>query len=107
MMGLFAAWLGVSLWMKPVKIEDPLPSYGDRQHEVRNRVDPNRAGWAELAALPGIGPQRAKDIVAWREAFEQAHPGERAFQSADDLAQVKGIGSATVRGFSQWLVFEK
>lgn len=51
-------------------------------------VDVNRAGVAELQSLPGIGPALAERIVAARE--------EQMFSSLDDLARVRGIGSATI-----------
>jgi len=54
------------------------------------KVDINQAGAAELAeALNGVGLAKAEAIVAHRE---QNGP----FQSADQLAEVKGIGLRTV-----------
>ncbi|HZR82610.1 MAG TPA: ComEA family DNA-binding protein [Candidatus Binatia bacterium] len=47
-------------------------------------VDLNAATAEELASLPGIGPSKARAIVAYREATP--------FRSVDDLRQVKGIG---------------
>ncbi len=52
-------------------------------------IDINTASASELEALPGIGPSKAGAIVADREA-------NGPFASCDDLARVKGIGSATV-----------
>jgi competence protein ComEA len=51
------------------------------------QVDVNRAGAAELDALPGVGPALAARIVEWR-----ARNG--AFATPDDLAKVPGIGPA-------------
>jgi competence protein ComEA len=50
-------------------------------------VDLNRAGAAELDALPGIGPATAQAIVDHRAA-------NGPFASVDDLEQVRGIGPA-------------
>lgn len=49
------------------------------------RLDLNAATQAQLEDLPGIGPSKAKAIVAYREQ----HGG---FRSIDELLQVKGIG---------------
>ena len=52
-------------------------------------VDVNNAPAEELETLPGIGPARAADIIAYREQ-------EGPFQSMEDLLQVPGIGPATL-----------
>jgi competence protein ComEA len=54
------------------------------------KVDINRAGAAELAAaLNGVGEAKAQAIVDYRTA-------NGPFKSAEQLAQVKGIGLKTV-----------
>jgi competence ComEA-like helix-hairpin-helix protein len=52
-------------------------------------VDLNRASQAELETLPGIGPAKAADIIAWREA-------NGPFTSPEQLDDVPGIGPATL-----------
>ncbi|HST84782.1 MAG TPA: helix-hairpin-helix domain-containing protein [Kineosporiaceae bacterium] len=52
-------------------------------------VDLNTATVAELDALPGVGPVIAGRIVAWRQENGR-------FASVDDLAEVQGIGEATL-----------
>lgn len=52
-------------------------------------VHVNTAGPDELETLPGIGPARAADIIAYRER-------DGPFQSVEDLLQVPGIGPATL-----------
>lgn len=53
-------------------------------------VDINTADAATLdRVLTGVGPSKAEAIVAHREQHG-------AFRSADELAEVKGIGLATV-----------
>ncbi len=54
-------------------------------------VDINKAGAAELEALPGIGPVTAAAIVAHREEHGP-------FTSVDQLTEVSGIGQKTVEG---------
>jgi competence protein ComEA len=53
-------------------------------------VDINSANAEAIAAaLKGVGPQKARAIVAYRHEHGP-------FKSADDLAMVKGIGTRTV-----------
>ncbi|WP_449427887.1 ComEA family DNA-binding protein [Rhodanobacter umsongensis] len=53
-------------------------------------VNINKADAATIASsLDGIGLSKAQAIVAWRDAHGP-------FKSTDDLAQVKGIGQATL-----------
>ena len=53
-------------------------------------VDLNQASEAELMTLPGVGPARARAILAFREA----HGG---FTSVSQLMRIKGFGRATLR----------
>jgi len=52
-------------------------------------VNINAADAAELETLPGIGPAKAEAIIDFRQ---QNGP----FTSAEELAQVNGIGDKTV-----------
>lgn len=59
--------------------------------QAQPTVNINQANAAELAeALQGVGISRANAIVAWRQAHGP-------FKSVDDLANVKGIGAATIK----------
>ncbi|MGH7582268.1 MAG: ComEA family DNA-binding protein [Gemmatimonadales bacterium] len=60
-------------------------------------VDLNLATAAELAGLPGIGPKRARAIIAFRDS---AGP----FRQLSDLKKVKGITSAVLRAIDGRLV---
>ncbi len=54
------------------------------------RIDINSADAAAIAAaLDGVGLVKAQEIVAYREMFG-------AFQSVDELMEVKGIGPGTL-----------
>lgn len=51
------------------------------------RVSLNTADWAELDLLPGLGPQRAREIVAYRDEHGP-------FKEWDDLLNIKGLGES-------------
>jgi competence protein ComEA len=53
------------------------------------RLDLNAAGAAELDALPGIGPARARAIVRYREEHGR-------FAAVEDLARIPGFGPAAL-----------
>lgn len=57
---------------------------GGYADDAAPRVDLNSASEAELTSLPGVGPAKAKAIIAYRETSP--------FESADELIEVKGIG---------------
>jgi competence ComEA-like helix-hairpin-helix protein len=52
-------------------------------------VDVNTATEAQLVELPGIGPSKARAIIAFRE--------QRPFRRVEDLMRVRGIGRGTFR----------
>ncbi len=57
----------------------------------------NADATAIAAALDGVGLSKAQDIVAYREMFGNFH-------SVDELAEVKGIGVATVEKNRQRII---
>ncbi|WP_144983812.1 ComEA family DNA-binding protein [Halomonas sp. C22] len=62
-------------------------------------INVNSADAELLAELPGIGPSRAAAIIEERET-------NGAFESADDLTRVSGIGPATVDRMRDQIVVE-
>jgi competence protein ComEA len=74
--------------------------------ETEGRINPNYAPIESLVRLPGLGISRAGAIVAYRESFGQADGISTAFERADDLQKIKGIGPKTVQGMSEWVKFE-
>lgn len=87
------------------QLADPLIAPGPRSTELATRIDPNKADWPALAALPVLGEKMAKAIVTYREAHEAQATGQPAFAEINDLMNVKGIGKATTRALEPLLVF--
>lgn len=75
-------------------LADPIATDPARVRAVAERIDPNTASAVSLRRLPQIGPALAAAIVRHRQA---APPGRAAFENADDLKHVRGIGPKTVR----------
>ena len=59
--------------------------FPSRSGEVGSLVNINTATQAELEGLPGIGPERARDIIAYREAHGP-------FPDIEAIQNVEGIG---------------
>ena len=75
---------------------------------LTGKINPNTADWVSLTRLPGIGPTRARDMVAFREQYLQNHPDEtRAFTCAEDLTRIKGIGEKISAQIEPFLIFEE
>lgn len=74
--------------------------FGTRPTELHrdptHRIDLNRASRAELMQVPGVGPQLADRIVAERD-------GRGRFNRVEDLADVHGIGDATLNRMRPWV----
>jgi len=62
-------------------------------------LDLNKATFSELESVKGIGPVKAKAIVAYREK-------NGTFKSIDDLGNVKGIGKGTLDKLKSELTVE-
>jgi competence protein ComEA len=62
------------------------------------RIDPDRAGLAELGRLPGVGPGLARRIVADREQHG-------AFDSLAGLDRVSGVGPRLLERLAPHLAF--
>jgi competence protein ComEA len=102
---LLCAVFFVRAWRNPIRVGDPPPAVGERAILLATKIDPNVATWEAWAALPGIGEKRAREIVAYREAYVAGRPGEVAFATVDDLMKVKGVGKATVEALGPYLIF--
>ncbi len=60
----------------------------------------NTATLEELESLPGIGPSKAADILAYRDQHG-------LFTALEDLVNVPGIGEATVDSLRDFLIVEQ
>src|SRR5687768_10065801 len=56
--------------------------------QLQGVVNLNTATAAELQLLPGVGPAKAEQILAYRK--------QRPFRTIEELARIKGIGRKTV-----------
>lgn len=62
-------------------------------------VDLNTATLSELESVKGLGPSKAKAIVAYRDK-------NGPFKSIDDLDKVKGFGKASIKRLEGELTVE-
>ncbi len=65
------------------------------RHVLVSTINPNKAPLAALLCLPGIGPTRARAIVEYRRSCRRSGHS-LAFQDANDLTRVNGIGMVIV-----------
>jgi DNA uptake protein ComE-like DNA-binding protein len=99
--------LAIRLAMNPLTIGQNPPASGPAADQLADRIDPNTASAAELAAIPSLGEVRAGEIVEYRQRFLADHPGELAFAKPPDLERVPGIGTATSEMLEPYLIFTK
>jgi competence protein ComEA len=66
----------------------PSPEPVNQEPSKENPLNINNATSEQLDLLPGIGPTRAKDIIAYRDS-------NGPFTSTEDIQDVPGIGQTT------------
>jgi hypothetical protein len=98
------ASLAIVARMNPVYISDK-PEDGALAAKLKDRLDPNTASADDLAILPMLGTQRAREIIAFRQREIERHPNTIVFEKVEDLSRVRGIGVTTAKGLEQYLVF--
>jgi competence ComEA-like helix-hairpin-helix protein len=69
------------------------------------RINPNTAEAASLVRLPDVGFSLAEAIIQYRNNFVENN-NRRAFESLDDLQNVKGLGPARVQNLKEFLKFD-
>ena len=84
--------------LEPADPEHPvvIAIQGDYRFDQPQRVDINHAAAWLLQALPGIGAQKARAIVEFRDSHGP-------FASSDELALVPGIGPATCAALQDFI----
>jgi competence ComEA-like helix-hairpin-helix protein len=78
----------------------------DKETQLDNRINPNTAPLESLVRLPNIGISKAEAIISYRENYTENNNDQSAFETLNDLQNVKGIGRTTAQNLSQWLKFE-
>jgi DNA uptake protein ComE-like DNA-binding protein len=105
LLSLLLICLTVRLILNPVYVSNPQPQSPPRAGDLEDRVNPNNADVQTLSSLPQIGEKRARDIVAYREQFVAAHPGQIAFSKPLDLLHIRGIGASMLEQLEPFLIF--
>jgi competence protein ComEA len=75
------------LWLGPAARADTA--------QLEGVINLNTASPEELRLIPGVGPARIRNILAYRKS----HP----FRTIEELARIKGIGRKTIRRWRQHL----
>ena len=105
LLGIVIAILAVRLALNPATVDESPGARAPASNQLADRIDPNLATEAELAAMPELGQKRAAAIVQFREQFRSRHPDQIAFERLSDLEQVSGIGAATAEMMEPYLMF--
>jgi len=90
----------------PIPVDPPVPSAVDAGSAPSSgvladgRIILNVATEEELTKLPGIGPSRARAILALRQRLAK-------FRAIEDLLRVKGIGRKTLRRIKPNVVLDR
>ena len=83
----------------PLVLPAPTPTPAAGEKRPAAPVNLNTAGAEELMTLPGIGEQRAADILAYRQA-------NGPFRMVEELTDVPGIGEGILAGLIDYVTVE-
>jgi hypothetical protein len=81
-----------------VQAGEDIPVDSSRVAQGQDRIDPNTASYASLRRLPGLGPAKAQNIIAWRESHK-----DQPFRQAGDLSRIRGFGTVLPRRVAPYL----
>ena len=90
---------GVDETIPETAANSPVNLNVDLDSEYDYPLDLNTATQEALESLPGIGPTKAEDIIAYRDLHGR-------FTSVDELSNVSGIGEVTVESLREYLYVE-
>ena len=105
MIAALFVYLAIRYFANPAYVSNPQPSEPIRASELLDRIDPNTADVATLAALPTLGEKRAKLIVDFRESRRANKSNAVVFERLEDLLRIRGIGAATIDQLRPFLTF--
>jgi competence ComEA-like helix-hairpin-helix protein len=71
-----------------------------------NQINPNTAEAESLIRLPDVGFSLADAIIDYRNDYKKNNNGRPAFETSEDLQNVKGIGPKTIQNMKDLLKFE-
>jgi competence protein ComEA len=77
----------------------PINLSGDSENLYNYPLNINEADQLALESLPGIGPAKAADILAYRQKLG-------GFTSLDELLDISGIGPSTLDSLRDYLICE-
>jgi hypothetical protein len=98
-------FLAIQAWRQPVILTDPPADSAARSQSIQDKIDPNTATAAELAAIPNLGEVRARAIVVYRDSALRTSPAKPVFATPRDLLYVKGIGVGMEANLEPFLMF--
>jgi DNA uptake protein ComE-like DNA-binding protein len=110
LMAAILTYAAVEHFHRPLAIGDAPGVDPARIAQVETRINPNIADWADLARLPGIGENLARQIVAYREGrLARARATTTApiciFRCMQDLDPIPGLGEKKLQRMEPYLHF--
>jgi len=99
------AYVTILAVVHPLTVTDPQPIEPAHARDLADRIDPNVADVATLAALPTIGEKRAQDIVEFRERVKLRDGVSVVFVTPHDLLKIRGVGPAMLSTIEPYLIF--
>jgi DNA uptake protein ComE-like DNA-binding protein len=97
--------LTARMFLNSQTVPNPPTAPGPAAEQLADRIDPNTATEAELAAIPDLGEKRAAEIIQFRNQYVAQHPGRLTFRKLSDLERIRGIGPGITDDMEPYLKF--